>query len=278
MEDPAMAHAIKMGCQTYTWQMSYEKYSNQLDHILDVVKSAGFAGIEPEVCMLGSYADRPEELAAGLNRRGLELGALCLVCDWRGPEETAKERQEADRAMDYLKRFPGTLLALCQMPGQGRFDLAQRQRNCVACCNAIGCRAADAGIDAAFHPNSPAGSVFRAEEDYKVLLDGLDGRVVGFAPDAGHIAKGGMDAPEIFRRYRFAIRHVHFKDMAADGTWAQMGQGIIDFPAIIAGLRASGYAGWIMIEDESPRAEISPDAVTTDNGKYMAVAMNTSSR
>jgi inosose dehydratase len=273
-----MAHTIKMGCQTYTWQMSYEKYSNQLDHILDVVKSVGFAGIEPEVCMLGRYADRPEELASSLKRRGLELGALCLVCDWRGPEETAQERQQADHVFEYLKRFPGTLLALCQMPGQDRSDLAERQRNCIACCNTIGRRATDAGIGTAFHPNSPPGSVFRAEEDYKVLLDGLDGRFLGFAPDAGHIAKGGMDAPEIFRRYRSAIRHVHFKDMAADGKWAEMGEGIIDFPAILADLRAGGYAGWIMVEDESPRAEISPDAVTTDNGKYMAVTVDSSSR
>jgi len=252
--------------------MSYQKYSNQLDHILDVVQSAGFAGIEPEMCMLGPYASRPEELAAGLKRRGLELGAMCLVCDWRGPGETAQERQEADRAMNYLKQFPGTKLVLCQMPGQDRSDLARRQRNCIVCCNAIGRRAVDAGIDAAFHPNSPAGSTFRVQEDYNVLLDGLDGRFVGFAPDAGHIAKGGMDAPEMFRRYRSAIRHVHFKDMAADGTWVEMGRGMIDFPAIVADLRASGYAGWVMIEDESPRAEISPDAVTADNGRYAATA------
>jgi inosose dehydratase len=271
MEDPAMARTIKMGCQTYTWQMSYEKYSNQLDHILDVVKSAGFAGIEPEVCMLGPYADRPEELAAGLKHRGLELGALCLVCDWRGPEESAQERQEADRAMDYLKRFPGTLLALCQMPGRDRFDLARRQRNGIACCNAIGRRTAEAGIAAAFHPNSPAGSIFRVEEDYKVLLDGLDGRFVGFAPDAGHIAKAGMDVLEIFRRYRSAIRHVHFKDMSADWKWAEMGQGVIDFPGIIADLRAGGYTGWIMVEDESPRAELFPDEVTIDNGRYVNI-------
>ena len=265
-----MVRAIKMGCQTYTWQMSYEKYSNQLDHILDVVKSAGFAGIEPEICMLGPYADRPAELVQSLGRRGLELGALCLVCDWRESTETAQERRQADLAFEYLKRFPGTLLALCQMPGQDRSDLAQRQRNCIACCNTIGRRAADAGIPTAFHPNSPAGSVFRVEEDYRVLLDGLDVQVVGFAPDAGHIAKGGMDAPEIFRRYRSAIRHVHFKDMAADGKWVEMGQGTIDFPAIMADLRANDYAGWIMVEDESPRAEISPDAVTLDNGKYAA--------
>jgi inosose dehydratase len=110
------------------------------------------------------------------------------------------------------------------------------------------------------------------EHDYKVLLDGLDGRFVGFAPDAGHMAKGGMDVLGIFRRYHAAIRHVHFKDMAADGTWAEMGKGTIDFPAIVAALRAGGYTGWIMVEDESPRAEISPDAVTLDNGKYVAAA------
>jgi len=177
------------------------------------------------------------------------------------------------RAFAYLKHFPGAVLALCQMPGKDQSALAQRQKNCLSCCNEIGRRAAEAGIAAAFHPNSPAGSVFRVEEDYKVLLDGLDAKAVGFAPDAGHIAKGGMNVVEIFRRYRPAIRHVHFKDMAADGTWAEMGRGVIDFPTIVADLHQGCYAGWIMVEDESPRAEVDPDLVTDENGRYVTRAL-----
>ncbi len=57
--------------------------------------------------------------------------------------------------------------------------------------------------------------------------------------------------------------------MAADGAWIAMGRGIIDFPRLTAGLRQSGYNGWIMVEDESPDGEADPDAVTRANGRYI---------
>ncbi len=256
--------AIKYGCQTYTWQMSYEKYSQRLDHIISVVAGSGFAGIEAEICMLGPYNEDPAKLAADLQAKGLALGALCLVCDWLSPQETGEELAEADRVIAMLQtHFPGTVLALCQMPQDDRSDLTDRQNNCIACCNAIGKRAADSGVATVMHPNSPPGSVFRIADDYKILMDGLDCSIVGYAPDAGHIAKGGMDPVAIFQEYGAVIRHVHFKDMTPDGA------GAIDFDAIVSVLKQHDYRGWIMVEDESPRAETDPDAVTVANGEYL---------
>ncbi len=263
-------NTFRFGCQTYTWQMSYEKYRDGLDGILDTVRDCGFAGLEPEVCMLGKYRTEPARLREALVARKLELGALCLVCDWRQPSETVEERAEADRVIRYLaESFPQTVLALCQMPGKDRRGLAGRQANCLSCINAVAARAAGAGLTAAFHPNSPAGSVFRTAEDYRVMLDGLDEKVLGFAPDAGHIAKGGMDPVTIFRDARRLIRHVHFKDLGANGKWALLGEGTIDYPALLAELKAAGYRGWVMVEDESPLAETDPNAATAHNGRYL---------
>ncbi len=220
--------------------------------------------------MLGSYSHDPESLAADLHSQGLELGALCLVCDWLGAEETALEKNEAERAITMLTRhFPGTLLVLCQMPQNNRDNLQQRQQNCLACCNAIGRRAANRGVQTVFHPNSPPGSVFRTADDYKVMIDGIDTECVGYAPDAGHIAKGGMNPVAIFKDYIPVIRHVHFKDMNDNGIWAEMGQGTIDFTSIVQVLQQANYSGWIMVEEESARAESDPDFVTRANGQYL---------
>ena len=48
-----------------------------------------------------------------------------------------------------------------------------------------------------------------------------------------------------------------------------MGEGKIDYPAIIKYLAETGYLGWIMVEDESPRAETDSDGVVAEDGKYM---------
>lgn len=265
--------AIRFGCQTYTWQMSGDKYKGDVPHVLNVVAGAGFAGLEPEVCMLGTYEGAPEHLAEELHKANVQLGALCLVEDWAGPGETAEERAEADSVMDYLAAFPDTLLALCQMPGADRSNLKERQKHAVARVNAVALRAAERGIASAFHPNSPPGSVFRVAEDYEFLMNALDPAVVGFAPDFGHIAKGGMDPITTLEKYLPMVRHVHFKDMDASGEWVEMGRGIIDFPGILTRLRDAGYDGWIMVEDESRRAETDPDTVTRENGVYLKDAM-----
>jgi inosose dehydratase len=260
---------VRFGCQFYTWQMSGDRYVGRLPHILEVVRAAGFAGIEPETCMLGAYYEDPLALKEVLDQHGLQLGAITLVCDWAGPVETEEERREAERLLEYMASFPDTHLMLCQMPGQDRSNLRPRQQNAIACVNAAAARAADRGIASSFHPNSPPGSVFRVEEDYAILLDGLDSRVVGFAPDTGHIAKGGIDVIEVIETYRSRIAHVHFKDIAATGEWVAMGAGVIDFPRIVTMLRDGGYDGWIMIEEESKAAEADPDAATIQNGAYL---------
>ncbi|WP_053376280.1 sugar phosphate isomerase/epimerase family protein [Paenibacillus sp. FJAT-27812] len=262
--------AISFGFQTYTWQMSYEKYRDQLDHIMDVAAEAGGIGIEPEVCMLGRYRDAPLALLDALNQRGLQLGALCLALDWRHGVETEEERSEADRVIRYLEHFPGTVLTMVQLPGKDRSELASRQANALANINAVARRASEQGIPCAYHPNSPSGSIFRVEDDYKVLLNGLDARYCGYAPDTGHISKGGMDVEAIIRTYRSLIKHVHFKDMnAANESWSALGEGSIDHKAIMRYLNETGYDGWIMVEEESKGAESDPDRVTLQNGVYI---------
>jgi inosose dehydratase len=147
--------------------------------------------------------------------------------------------------------------------------LRQRQVNALACINAVAARAAARGVACSYHPNSPPGSLFRTRDDYQILLDGLDARHIGFAPDTGHIAKGGMDVLEVLETYRPLIRHVHFKDITAAGEWTAMGAGVIDFPRIVRRLKDTGYRGWIMIEEESAEAEVDPDGATLQNGVYL---------
>ena len=261
--------AVRFGCQFYTWQMSGARYVGQLPHITQVIAAAGFAGIEPETGMLGAYYADPAALKAVLEQQALALGALTLVPNWLEPAETEQERAEAERVFNYLGAFPGTRLILVQMPGQDRAHLRQRQQNAMACINAVAARAADWGIACSYHPNSPPGSVFRTLEDYQILLDGLDSRVISFAPDTGHVAKGGIDVLALFETYRPLIQHVHFKDMNAAGEWTAMGAGVIDFPRIVTRLRDTGYDGWIMVEEESAAAETDPDGATTQNGGYL---------
>ena len=254
--------------------MSYDKYAGKMRHIADITNQGGLQFAEAEICMLKDYFENPEELQKIFSEKSIEFGALCLVCDWLNPNETDEERLLADKAIKYAGHFKDLILVLAQMPQEDRANLEERQKNALACVNSVAKRAHDMGITSAFHPNSPAGSVFRTDKDYKIMLDGLDSRYAGFAPDSGHIIKGGMNVYDIFREYISVIKHVHFKDIDKNGTWRIMGKGITDFVQITEILYFGRYNGYIMIEDESPDAEINPDAVALQNAEYIAKYLN----
>ena len=259
---------IKLACETYTWQMPGEQYKGKLEHIMEVCAKAGFTGIEPETSFMQHLED-PIRMKDALTKWGLDLAVLCVVEDWLHPKETAEERERADKWIDFLSHFPDTILLPVQMPQADRSNLKERQQNLLTCVNAFAERAYDKGITCSYHPNSPAGSVYRTEEDYKILLNGLDNRVIGYCPDVGHIAKGGMNPNEIMRQYRPLINLVHYKDMYADGRWAETGKGIIDFAGITQYLIDTDYEGWIIMEDECDECITMPDQVTLRDGIYI---------
>ena len=101
------------------------------------------------------------------------------------------------------------------------------------------------------------------------MFEGLYKGGIGYAPDVGHMANGGIDPLKMIREHRDIVQHVHFKDMDASHVCATMGQGIIDFPSIVRYLEETGYRGWIMTEDESPDAVEDSDAVVLEDGRYM---------
>ena len=259
---------IKLGCETYTWQMPGEQYKGKLEHIMEVCAKAGFTGIEPETSFMQHLED-PKLMQEALNQHGLELAVLCVVEDWLHPEETEEEKARAAKWIKFLRHFPDTILLMVQMPGADRSNLVERQKNMISCVNAFAKRASDQGITCSYHPNSPSGSVFRIESDYEILLEGLDDRYIGYCPDVGHIAKGGMDPMKIIQQYRSQVNLVHYKDMYEDGRWAPTGEGIIDFIGITNYLKDTGYEGWIIMEDECDETITDPDGMTMKDGAYI---------
>lgn len=259
---------IKLACETYTWQMPGEQYKGKLEHIMNISKQAGFTGIEPETSFFQHLED-PYKMKDALAQNDMELAVLCYVEDWLSPKETDDERERADKWISFLSHFPDTIFLTVQMPQSDRSNLKERQRNAINCFNDIARRAAEKGIKCSNHPNSPGGSVFRIESDYEVLLNGLDHEAVGYCPDVGHMAKGGMDPLEVMKQYRSLINLVHYKDMFQDGRWAATGDGDIDMKAITNYLVDTNYEGWIIMEDECDEAITNPDGLTLRDGKYI---------
>jgi inosose dehydratase len=129
------------------------------------------------------------------------------------------------------------------------------------------------GVRAVLHPH--VGTMIETGEEVRQVLDGS---WISLCLDTGHLLIGGTDPAELAAQAPERIAHVHFKDVDArlarrvqdgrltytqgvrDGMYRPLGSGDVDVPAIVGSLRARGYDGWYVLEQdtiltEEPRGE-----------------------
>lgn len=263
---------IKFGCQTYSWFMSWEKYKDRLLDIVEVMAASGYDGIEIAIDFLTDdfyETEKENAFREKLKETGMDFISFGMGLPWMGDDETDEEYQIANRSIELVKRFPGTILMLSHNPTDIRDNVSVKQNKQINIVNKVAKRAKDAGLEVSYHPCSFGDSLFRNKWDYERLYDLLDWDVTGFTPDSGHIAHGCMELLDILKKYMPHINHCHFKDMTKNHNWVQMGEGSIDFPAAVRYLKNNGYDRSIVVECESYAAECDPNLAAKMNGDYI---------
>ena len=123
-----------------------------------------------------------------------------------------------------------------------------------------------AGVDFAVHPSSHHNTLLYDRADYDALFARLDPGLVGWVPDTGHILRGHPDIFDTLRTHRDRIRYLHLKDVDAAGTWAMLGEGACDVPAVIDIVAAAPrFNDWLVVEEESEAAAADPAAAVRRN-------------
>lgn len=133
--------------------------------------------------------------------------------------------------------------------------------------------ASEHGVTAVLHPH--VGTMVENPDDVRRVLDGSS---IALCLDTGHLLIGGTDPAELTRQVPDRIAHTHVKDVDASlakqvqagrlsyteavraGMYRPLGQGDVDFGAIVEHLGKRGYAGWYVLEQdtiltEEPRGE-----------------------
>jgi inosose dehydratase len=124
--------------------------------------------------------------------------------------------------------------------------------------------AAERGVRAVLHPH--VGTMVENGPEVRRVLDGSS---VSLCLDTGHLLIGGTDPAELTRQAPERIAHVHFKDVDAakarqvqsgrltyteavgQNMYRPLGTGDVDVPAIVEALRARGYDGWYVLEQDT---------------------------
>jgi inosose dehydratase len=124
--------------------------------------------------------------------------------------------------------------------------------------------AARRGVRAVLHPH--VGTMVETGEEVRQVLDGSE---ISLCLDTGHLLIGGTDPAELARQAPERIAHLHLKDVDArlagrvhdgqltytqavrDGMYRPLGSGDVDVPAIVGAVRAHGYNGWYVLEQDT---------------------------
>jgi inosose dehydratase len=124
--------------------------------------------------------------------------------------------------------------------------------------------AAEHGVKAVLHPH--VGTMVENGTDVQRVLDGSS---VALCLDTGHLLIGGTDPAELTRQAPHRIAHTHVKDVdlglarqvqsgrrtyteaVREGIYRPVGYGDVDFGAIVSHLRADGYEGWYVLEQDT---------------------------
>ena len=143
---------LKVGCQTYTWEMLGPSWRGSVDGILDAVAGAGYGGIEITNSMIREYADRPKDFAKAIERRGLSLAAFAYAspAGLTDPDARAAEIEGAAAALQFVSHFPDPVLALGGASSPDRSGLDRKIGLAADFYNEIGRLAQKAGVRVAF--------------------------------------------------------------------------------------------------------------------------------
>lgn len=125
-----------------------------------------------------------------------------------------------------------------------------------------------AGHRLVFHPH--AGTFVETPQEVDRLVAATDPARVGICLDVGHYLVGGGDPVDALRRLGERVTHVHLKDVdplvlarMASGEipdfsaavrariFTELGNGALDLLGVLRVLHARGYAGWLMVEQDS---------------------------
>lgn len=148
----------------------------------------------------------------------------------------------------------GNKWIICPSLPEARRQNVAGWRQIAGSLNRIGERCRDRGLLFGYHnhafefPELPDGDGKRGLD---ILLGETDPELVFWEPDVYWIKKGGADPAAMIREYAGRVPITHLKDMTGDErqTFAEVGEGTLDWPGILAASDAAGVE-WHCVEQD----------------------------
>ncbi|MFM7029992.1 MAG: sugar phosphate isomerase/epimerase family protein [Micrococcales bacterium] len=267
---------MKFGYSTITWggvvghpggvtsikDLFYLTHGDTKAAIRDIA-DAGYAGTEVFDGNLAEFENSPDELLSVLKETGVQLVSVYTGANFIYDEILDDELYKIKKAATLAKNFGASRLVIgggAKRPDGPKADDFKKVARGLDMASDI---ARDLGLESSFHPH--LGTISETLDGFHQIMDACS---IGFCPDTAHLLASGIDPAAAIDRYGDRLKHVHFKDFdAKSGGFTPLGEGDIDFKAVLAAMRRANYDSWLLVELDSYAGD--PKAAAEISKRYL---------
>ena len=256
-----MTHPV-LAAQLYTVR-DHMKTASDFAATVKMVAAIGYKVVQ--VSGIGPISDA--DVKAALDDAGL----ACCITHVRLPWPWHAERVDAIIAQHKL--WDCKNVAVGSMPDQYRADEAGFRRFCAEA-DAIGRKIYEAGLTFSYHNHSFEFVHFGKRTGLDLLYEETDPRYVQAELDTYWVQHGGGDPAAWIKKLKNRMPVVHFKDLVilnGQPTMAEIGEGNLNWPAIIAACKEANVEWYAIEQDVCQRDPFESLKISYDNLRAMGL-------
>jgi len=229
--------------------------------VLRQVAGLGYAGVE----LAGAHGMAAPDLRRLLDDLGLKVAG----------SHTGIEQLEADlnAVLEYNETI-GNRWVVCPWMPEERRKTAGGWKQVAATLAAIGEKCNARGMRLCYHNHAFEFERFDGVTGLDILFGESPATALGSELDTYWVRYGGEDPAAYLRKLAGRVPLVHLKDMLGDESrgFAEVGEGVMDWPAIVAEAEKAG-AEWLIVEqDVCQRPPIESVEISLRNLQRMGLA------
>jgi sugar phosphate isomerase/epimerase len=218
---------------------------------LAAIKTIGYREIEATYAGLDSIWPAVQD--SGLKPVSIHLDNTLM---------NAGKEDDLARAIDQVKKWGFTYAVFPYLPPAERGGLA-KIRVLTEKLNRAGEKCRAAGLSFCYHNHAFEFEPMEGASGFQVMMDSLDPKLCGFELDCFWVSVAGHDPAELLRKLSGRVPLVHLKDKPAGvpvmykesvdrATFKEVGNGSIDWPAVLRAAAATGVQHYFVEQDQTP--------------------------
>ena len=246
---------MKISCAALGW--GNIKSVKQFSEILDSIKDAGYEGVGIEYAVMPEVLKKdPGRVKTLARKAGLEVVSMAL-------NETTTDMADVAKKMGAESGW----LCLFEKDDKAAAEVTRKLTRAFR----------EKGMKIAVHPHVRSNAENLGQLDALLKASKAD-----ICFDTAHLEALRIDLPGFIRKYKNRIVLAHIKDLRAhvdpakidyDKDFVDLGEGVVDFKAVVRALKDIKYKGWLMVEVDFPHKDSMAES-SKRNYEYLQRLLN----